>query len=275
MIRSICQNYAVKDVIKKEDPTLFLLRIQRRRAIPILKWLRMGGYSSMYKEVTEREPLNMDEIVLMGETWQKFRVGYTLIRYTAPLLATYVTQTASAEGREVHMDEPDAAVELFVYFIHNRIIDQETYCSKYRKDPSILWSLARIASKFKIDELSQYVEFLLLELLISNSHGISSNFLYGSKNSYNILCDFYLSNIFEFETLSKQLIPSVIHFIAQDRRILESDSVLKAYASDPKFHDLFMLLNVSIDDSNRFFTVPSMEYETDYYYEYYDSFSLP
>ncbi|MCP4651406.1 MAG: hypothetical protein GY853_15175, partial [PVC group bacterium] len=161
-------------------------------------------------------------------------------------------------------------VELFVYFIHNRIIDHETFCAKYRNDPSILWSLARIASKFNIEEMSEYVEFLLLELLVSNSHGISSNFLYSSKHPYNLLCDFYLSNIFEFKTLSKQLVPCVIHFIARDRRILESDSVLKTYASDPKFQEFFSLLN----DSHLCFTAASMMYETDYYYEYYDEFAL-
>ncbi len=51
---------------------------------------------SMYREPNDRKnPLNFDEVVLIGEK-QKFRIGFTLIRYTSSIFATYVLRTMDA-----------------------------------------------------------------------------------------------------------------------------------------------------------------------------------
>ncbi len=50
---------------------------------------------SMYREPNDRDLLNFDEVVLIGEK-QKFRVGFTLIWYTLSIFVTYVLQTMDA-----------------------------------------------------------------------------------------------------------------------------------------------------------------------------------
>ncbi len=93
--------------------------------------------------------------------------------------------------------EPDSSVEMLICYIHLRLIDRDYFRAKYSRDPGILWSLARIASQFKIDDLSLFIEFLLLEVLIGNNKGISCNVLYSNVEYY--LSDFYLVNILLFD----------------------------------------------------------------------------
>ncbi len=46
---------------------------------------------SMYREPNDRDPLNFNEVVLVGEK-QKFRVEFTLIWYMSSIFTTYVSQ---------------------------------------------------------------------------------------------------------------------------------------------------------------------------------------
>ncbi len=52
---------------------------------------------SMYREPNDRNPLNFDEVVPIGEK-QKFRVGFTLIRYMSSIFATYVLRMMDDVG---------------------------------------------------------------------------------------------------------------------------------------------------------------------------------
>ncbi len=202
---------------------------------------------SMYREPNDLEPLSFDEVILIGEK-QKFRVGFMLIRYTSSIFAIYISRTMDA-NRVCVLAEPDLSVEMLVYYIHSHLIDRDYFRVKYSKDPGILWSLARIASQFEINDLSLFIEFLLLEVLIGNNKGISCNVLYSNVENY--LSDFYLANTFEFKNLARQMFPCVLHCIAQDRRIIQTNTMLRNYSADPKFEEFFRLLR---HDSCFYFT---------------------
>ncbi len=76
---------------------------------------------SMYREPNDRDPLNFDEVVLIGEK-QKFRVGFTLIRYMSSIFTTYVLRTMDA-NRVCVLAEPDSSIEMLVYYIHSHLIN--------------------------------------------------------------------------------------------------------------------------------------------------------
>ncbi len=49
---------------------------------------------SMYREPNDWDPLNFDEVVLIGEK-QKFRVGFMLIRYMSSIFASSIYRSHS------------------------------------------------------------------------------------------------------------------------------------------------------------------------------------
>ncbi len=79
------------------------------------------------------------------------------------------------------------------------------------------------------------------------------------------MSDFYLANTFEFKNLARQMFPCVLHCIAQNRHIIQTDTTLRNYSADPKFEEFFRLLR---HDSCFYFTTAVIEIDTDHYYVY-------
>ncbi len=91
-MRTLAKIVMIVDTKKSDQIILGKIRC---RTLSKNCWLGYRAGRVYYREPNDRNLLNFDEVVLIGEK-QKFRVGFTLIRYMSSIFATYVLRMMDA-----------------------------------------------------------------------------------------------------------------------------------------------------------------------------------